>query len=144
MMRKVFFILLFFLLSVVSYSQNVYYGYPLLDEDLSKGDRVILNVPDNVDGRFIQSLKLNNLIKFINKYNNIELKVEINVFYGSSEFSSAYSKKLCEDLQKILSKECEEMNYRVVSNGRNNPIFFNKSDPVIYEKINTRIEIKVD
>lgn len=143
-MTRTFMLLAVLLISTSCCAQRIYYGYPIPNYTPNKGDRIILNIPDNMDSRFLSSSRLESLVEFIKKHNHLHLKIYINVFYGSTEYSKDYSQRLCGDLNKILSERTKHSEYSIVANGREMPIFLDKSDQDNYMKMNTRMEIVID
>jgi hypothetical protein len=143
-MRNLLVLLLLLINVSISCSQYIYYGYPSSGKDLKKGDRIILNLPNNVDGRFEISEELNRLVEFINNNENYSFRIEINIFGGSKDHSNDYSESLCNDLKGLLKERSKGANFSVVSNGCSNPLFLNKSDFDNYMKLNRRMEILIE
>jgi hypothetical protein len=143
-MKKVFFLFVIFINSYFLFSQNIYYGYPSSSIELSKGDVIILNLPEHIDGRFKDSKELDDLIKLVNDNNNLFFRIEINIFWGSKEYSNDYSNILCNNLKKILNINCTSNNYEIISNGANKPLIKDENDKEKYIKMNTRMDIIIE
>jgi hypothetical protein len=141
-MKTLFISIIIFLIASNLHSQDVYFGYSS-DSTLKKGDIIIINVPDNIDGRFNRIEDFDKLINLISSNPSKYFRIEINIFLGSSDFSFDYSMSLCNDLMKIINRKISLNNYDFKNNGRSNPIFLNKDDPK-FRIYNTRIEIFIE
>ncbi len=141
-MKTYYLIVFFFFLSAYTYSQNIYYGYPENTDALKKGDIIILNIPEHINGRYNKSKELDRLINFLclNKHNIY--KIEINLFWGTAELNVNYTKSLCNNLKELLDEKSIK-NYKIKFNGNSKPIFLDKSSKS-YKLYNTRLEIIVE
>jgi len=125
------------------YSQNIYYGYPVNKNNLKTGDIIIINVPENINGRFTKSVELDKLVEFLYSKPNLNFKIELNIFYGSSMLNMDYSEHLSDNLKEVLEMKTELNNCQFKFNGSKNPIFLDKKS-LNYKLFNTRIEILIE
>ncbi len=125
------------------HAQQIYFGYPISKDEIKQEDKMILNLPFNLDGRFNSTPELDKLVEFLNEMDNFVFRIEIHYFYGSNELAESYSKFLCKNLEQILQSRCEHSNYKLQWQGKSCPIFLNKDDKK-YNEMNTRIEILVE
>jgi hypothetical protein len=143
-MKHIIIFLVLITLTLKLYSQKVYYGYPSNYYELNKGDVIITIIPRHLDGRFIETEDFDNLINLLKIDTSIVFKIEINFFFFSDEnYNLAYSGHLCNNLKEIIKLNTSVTNYNVINNGSSNPIFCNK-DGLLYNLLNTRIEITID
>lgn len=142
-MKNYFVLICFILFLPLNTNAYVFYGLPSSDAKINKGDIIILNIPININGRFVETAELNDLITFINLKDTLQFRIEINYFHSSSEFNKDYSQKLKQNLQKILDKNCCTKNYSVKAYGENNLIFIDE-DSEQYRFFNTRLEIIIE
>lgn len=129
-------------INLISYSQEVYFGYTNSNTLLKSGDRLIINLPEHQDGRFVNIQDFDNLIKLMESNQGLKFKVELNWFYAQDSDNLMYTQSLSKSLSKIIAYKSNLQNYEIEPNGSNTPIFLNK-ESVIYKEINTRIEIVV-
>lgn len=122
----------------------VFFGYPNKGMTLVKGDIIVLNLPRNIDGRFIKSEELGQLTSFLNSNVFDSIRIQINVCWGSNTFNNEYSEALKKDLIKIFSEEISEKKYNIVSNGCECPIFDNKDSIELFRFINSRLELIIE
>lgn len=125
------------------YAQKIYFGYPLSLSDLSNKDRVLINIPTHIDGRFIPEGGVNKLVELLNKDSTLFFRIEIHYFFGSDEFAEDYSKFICTSLEWYLKQSTHYSNYDLFGLGKSHPVFLDKAGPN-YNKMNTRIEILVE
>lgn len=130
-------------ITLSSCSQSVYYGYPIDNRELKKGDKIILNLPVYTDSKFTKLEEFEALIKLLKSNEKSNVKLEINVFYGDAESSLGVSNSLSNSLREILQYKTTLHNYEVISKGRDNPIFLNKKDEN-YKLYNTRMEVYIE
>jgi len=140
---KFYLIILILVLNLSSFSQYVYFGYSETDSKLQSKDIIIVNIPLHMNGRFHESDAIYNLIDFLNKDTTFNFRIEINLFWGSSEFNLDYTKDLSINLDAILKKEVNKTNYEIYYIGSENPIFLDKKS-TNYKMLNTRIEILIE
>ena len=146
-MKSVIFILFFVSGWIYGYSQYVYYGYPINNVALEKGDIVILNIPSfsTSNCKFINIEDISKLIELLKNNDANKLRIEMNCFYtGDSLMNESVSGILCNDLKQILELNTTLTNYYIVSNGSKNPISCKNEDSWTYVYINSRIEIIVE
>jgi len=134
-------LILLTLFSHLGFGQH-YFGFPSESKNLKKGDIIILNIPRNIDGRFLYSDELNSLISFINNNDN-SIKIEIYVFFLKENSCMLYSDLLCKSLVKELLEKSIKRTYEVISKGNTKPLFCNFESEE-YKRINTRIEILIN
>ncbi len=124
------------------YSQNIHFGYPVSMEKIKKNDKIILNIPNHVDGRFLPEGGINKLIELLNMDSTFFFRIEIHYFYGSKEFAEDYSKYISNRLKVYLESSCTYSNYELFGYGRFFPVFLNQH-AVGYGEMNTRMEVLV-
>ncbi|MDF2833925.1 hypothetical protein [Chryseobacterium indoltheticum] len=100
-------------------------------------DSVIIKLPKNRDGRFIDIKQLYS-VKAILKNNNYEYTIKINVFFGTEKFSQTYSNHLKASLEKYLHGSVDKI--KIISNGSSNPLIRDKKH-MDYKNKNNRIVI---
>lgn len=128
---------------IVSAQDRVYYGLPN-DNHIEIGDLIILNIPkhDLNTGRITDSDELDKLGYFLTQNKDLNFNVSFHYFQGSVEFLMDYTKRLGQDLKKILNEK-GIINFDTLSFGNTSPIYCDKSDIVKYFRINTRLEISI-
>lgn len=105
-------------------------------KSIQLGDSIVMELPKNRDGRFIDIEEMDSLKKTLLKdKKNI---IKINVFFGSKKFSQAYSDRLKISLNKFISDL--KIDYCIISNGNEYPIIKDKSDKN-YKLLNNRLVI---
>lgn len=124
------------------HSQIVYFGHCIIDSTLKEGDVIILNIPRNIDGKFIHTEDLFPITELLNRHPHDTIVIGINTYYGSSEMSLGYSKALARNMAEIFNLKKAPSNYHIISEGSSKPIFLNKHHP-LYKKLNSRIEIRI-
>jgi hypothetical protein len=145
-MKKIVIILIFFLLGGNTYSQFVYFGYPIDTIALKKGDIVVVNIPNfslNGGNKFINLSEITPLVRFIENNSKNTLRIEMNCFFVDF-LNEQISAALCQNLEEILQEKTNLKNYYIISNGSNNPIFNRKEESRKYKLLNNRIEIIVE
>jgi hypothetical protein len=138
-MKPIAFVFLAMFLSSFSGYRTVHFGLPENQAILKKNDLIIMNIPNNINGRFVASSELSSLISFINKIPN-EVEIRINVFYLEKSHCKKYSDFLASNLQEIFSDSIDKKNYLILSYGATDP-FFCDTTTFDYKTINTRIDL---
>lgn len=135
---RITFFTIFVLLSSVSYSQKTIHGLPSFEKELVVSDLMIINIPNHMDGRFEQSMEIDELKSFITYHSNHKFELTIHIAGGASKFCLGYSEYLSKDLRCLLKLK----NVEVIGNGNKSPIFLDK-DSDLYFVLNSRIELRV-
>jgi transcriptional regulator with XRE-family HTH domain len=131
-------IIMFFCVNTV-FSQFVYYGIPT-QNNFSDGDKIIMNVPPHIDGRFEQSYQLEELIQLLNSSPNYIFEIEINDFRGTEELCQKYSEALSRSLDGVFKVKSKYLNYQLFANGSTKPIFYSENK-IEFFMLNRRLEI---
>ena len=137
-MRVLIFIASIFFVTA-SYAQNINYGLPSIERELDLGDRIIINVPNQVDGRFKNSTELDDLKTFLQFHSELTFNLSVHIFGGNSKLCVAYSRFLSKNLEKLLN--CG--NVTIESRGNKDPLFLDENS-VRYFTLNSRIEIVIE
>jgi len=137
-MRILIFIAPLIFFTTICYAQDISYGLPSFQQELHIGDRIIINIPNNVDGRFESSVEVDSLKLFLQLHSELTFVLSIHVFGGSSEFCLAYSNYLSGNLKKQLHLK----NVMVVGKGNTSPLFLDKKS-ARYFTLNSRIKISI-
>jgi len=124
-------------------AQNIVYGYPPLNYRLKSNDFFIVNLPENMDGRFITLLEFDEIINLLETNPTLHFKFEINIFFGGPKINNLiYAENLEGSFCKIIKYKSKVSNYEVIPRGSDNAIFLNENHPN-YKAYNSRIEIYV-
>ncbi len=143
-MKKTIILLLVIVSNIsLACSQMVYYGIPSANAELKKGDVIITTIPPFSDCHFIKSKSFETMAEFISDNSKRSFRIEINYFFGTSEFSNNLTLKLANDLERILKERYNSAKLTVISNGKDKPLFLNKSSPK-YKEYNTRLDIYIE
>ena len=76
-MRKIVLLLFLSFYTILLNAQFVFYGFPSDEIQLNDSDVIIINLPNNIDARFIPSNELNNLLNIIKNNPNLFLKSKL-------------------------------------------------------------------
>jgi len=142
-MRKIVLLLFLSFYTILLNAQFVFYGFPSDEIQLNDSDVIIINLPNNIDARFIPSNELNNLLNIIKNNPNLFFEIQINFALGSTEYNNSYSDLLAKNLEKYyLERNCNIRNFSVISFGENNPICI-RDRSFQCKNYNTRMEIHI-
>jgi len=142
-MKTLCLLLVFALLKGHLYSQQVYFGYPQFSDPLDQGVVILVNLPENIDGRFIRIEDLDPLVELLKRDSTLRWTIRINIVLGDEKLSLIQSQSLSQNLTKILVHRKVCGNYQVVGEGRNKPILTDATDPR-YRRLNSRLEIELE
>ncbi|MGH1517980.1 hypothetical protein [Chryseobacterium sp. JK1] len=145
---SVIFLLFFANSSCQNIRNKVFFGIPIDDNDLSlfQKDKIIINLPNNMDGRFItkDNSNLNQLLDFLKNTNDKRLKTEVKISYCHSNVSP-YNLKISESLKKSLEIILQNNNIivnNIIANGcKDSFIYF--SDEAYKKMAENNIEITI-
>ncbi len=141
-MIKIILFIAIVLLGFRGYTQNIYFGYPSDFKNLTKDDKIIVNIPFHRDGKFVKLEDFDMLVSLLGIKQDSKIKIEINLFMGLADSDLMYCKSLARSLTNILKYKYDGENYEILANGNNNPIFARrKKSRKLYKKHNTRMEI---
>lgn len=140
-MKNIFFCLLtFFCLGLNA--QQIYFGYPIGEKNITCGDKIIVNIPTHKDGRFLTNQGIEKLTELLNGNKDLFFKIDIFDFQVSEIVTNSYTDFICDNMANYLDIKCLYYNYVVNSCGNSLPLFC-FSEERTFKMMNTRMEISV-
>lgn len=139
---KNIFICLFTISCLGLNAQQIYFGYPIGENHITCGDKIIVNIPTHNDGRFLPNRGIEKLIELLNGNKDFFFKIDIFDFQGDENMTNLYTDFICDNMVIYLESKCLYYNYVVCSCGNTLPLFC-FSEERIFKKMNTRMEISV-
>ena len=141
-MKRIIVLLILYCLYNNCCSQNVYLGVPYSDVALCSGDLIILNIPQNRDGRFSNDREIDDVVKIIDSDSTLMFHISIHMVRGDEMFLMSYTEFIGKCLTSVLEDKCQFCNFDVRGLGKSVPIY--NQENVVYQKINTRMEILIE
>ena len=136
------------LISSQVFAQNLYFGIPQDNQDISSGDLLILNDIhwENGFSNFsnIGKQQIKKLATFLSKIEEKEIEIKVYSFYGGTELNQAISERISEKIFDLLIEENENLKtmLKVEPCGSTKTLFCENDDTFLY-RMNTRIEIEI-
>ena len=141
-MKRLFHIILFFIITHAGFAQGVYFGYPRESAKLQEGDRILLNIPIYRDWYFFPDGGIAELATFISSDTTLFFEIKIREGWGAADYVQRHTEFLAERMTDELLQRCDCHNYTIIGLGKTHPIFLDEKDEK-YKAMNTMMEIVV-